>query len=570
VTAARAAKTRAIAQRNTTFALEAPAIWVELTGIGSVRWPLTEYQEDPVGFVRNVLGVEPWDKQIEILEAIRDGIFGRNDRKKRTTVGSGHKVGKSALAIMLASWFFCCFPDARVVMTSTTAAQVDRILWRELRMQWARAGRCTVCKAEDPDGFRITRPCPHSVIIPEADKVPELARTGVNAVDFRQIFGFSSKEAEAVAGISGPKLFYIVDEASGVPETIFEAIDGNRMAGAFLVMFSNCTRNEGTHFDSFHGKSELYNTFRISSEETPNCTGRGKSVPGLADPVMIAEYEREHGRDSSWFKVRVLGEHALHDDGKIFSVGAIAEAEQRWEDTEPSGRLVVGVDPAGASGTGDDVALCGRRGQKVVAKLERKGLDAEATLSEVRAMIRTHHPKDEKEKPLVVLDGGGEVGVKVARRFRDAELDGEFDLVVMQLGSAATREVKAYDRMRDLLAGILHDWIKNGGALIADVKLQAELHIFEWRTDKQGRQKLHPAKDGVDGVRRLLGRSCDRYDALALCVWEPTARELALEAPAVTDPYEMRTGGEGERRAARARDEDPGSNTASNWTRGMY
>jgi hypothetical protein len=45
VTAARAAKTRAIAQRNTTFALEAPAIWVELTGIGSVRWPLTEYQE---------------------------------------------------------------------------------------------------------------------------------------------------------------------------------------------------------------------------------------------------------------------------------------------------------------------------------------------------------------------------------------------------------------------------------------------------------------------------------------------------------------------------------------------
>jgi hypothetical protein len=30
------------------------------------------YQSDPVAFCRDVLGMDPWERQVEILEAVRD------------------------------------------------------------------------------------------------------------------------------------------------------------------------------------------------------------------------------------------------------------------------------------------------------------------------------------------------------------------------------------------------------------------------------------------------------------------------------------------------------------------
>src|SRR5690606_31880088 len=139
---------------------------------------------------------------------------------------------------LLAHWFYGSFDDARVIMTSTTARQVDQILWREVKMLRARSGWCVACKRgnqrrreENPiNPELIARPCQHSALIRE---VPgELARTGMKSADFREIVGFTAKEAEAVAGISGRNLLYIVDEASGVAQAIFEAIEGNRAGGA--------------------------------------------------------------------------------------------------------------------------------------------------------------------------------------------------------------------------------------------------------------------------------------------------------------------------------------------------
>ena len=150
------------------------------------RWPSPRYQSDPVAFFREVLGVEPWEKQVEICEAVRD--------HKRVAVASGHKVSKSHTDAGIALWFYCSFPDARVVMSSVTSRQVDQILWRELRMMRARSKR-------EIDG-----------------DMHELARSGFKAPDFREIVGFTAREAEAVAGISGSNLLYILDEASGIPE----------------------------------------------------------------------------------------------------------------------------------------------------------------------------------------------------------------------------------------------------------------------------------------------------------------------------------------------------------------
>ena len=491
-----------------TLAGDLAARFEALGVVARLTFPSPRYRLDPVAFAREILGVEPWDAQVAILELVRDNL--------RVAVTSGHKTGKSMSAAILALWYFCSFDDARVVMSSTTSRQVDQILWRELVMLRARGGRCLDCKAADPGGLRIARPCEHSALI-DGD-IGMMARTGLRQ-DFREVVGFTAREAEAVAGISGKNLLYILDEASGIPEQIFEAIEGNRAGGARLVMFSNPTQNDGEFFDAFHGKSNFYATLAVSSETTPNAVSGRDLIPGLAGRAWIDEKREEWGESSSLYKVRVLGEFALHEDGRIFSIGAIDAAETRWHETPESGRLFIGLDPAGPSGSGDETVFAIRRGLKLLALHCFRSLDDEGHLAQALLLARRYGSPG--EVPVLVYDREGEVGSKLAIKVREfVELHHKappFEAVSVRASDAAVRQAAVYGRLRDELVSNLEQWFRDGGAIPEDAKLSGELHSFEWSTDARGKLKATPK----DKIRKELGRSPDRFDALALAVWEP-------------------------------------------------
>lgn len=508
-----------------------------------IRWPSARYRADPVAFAREILGVEPWSKQVEVIEAVRD--------HGRVAVSSGHKTGKSNAAAILALWFFSSFEDARVVMTSTTARQVDQILWRELRMMHSRSGRCVACKAAN-----AARPCPHSGLLDGEPR--ELARSGLKS-DYREIVGFTAREAEAVAGVSGKNLLYIVDEASGVDDAIFEAIEGNRAGGARIVMFSNPTRTEGEFFEAFNAKSRLYRSIRISSEDTPNVVSGQDLIPGLATRAWVEEKREEWGEASPMYLIRVRGEFATREDGKIISIHDIAEAEKRWLESERAiredpamrdvyeqGRLVIGLDPAGGGGLGDESVFVPRRGMRVLAIYAMRGLSEDAHLAHLLGMLgKLRRPRE--PAPLVVVDREGAVGARVYGTLR-AHLDGarDFELIGVRGSDAADggSPTRTIDRVRDKLWLQLAAWLKDGGALPEDAKLAKELHAPEWRRDLRGRDKVTPKDD----LRRMLGRSPDRADAVCLSVWESSSLRDALSAPrqeaapaddfpAMLDPY---------------------------------
>lgn len=471
-----------------------------------VRFPSPHYQNDPVSFAREILGVEPWAKQVEILEMVRDS--------NRVAVKSGHRVGKSHTIAMLAIWFYCSFEDARVVLSSTTSRQVDAILWRDVKILRARAGRCAPCKREDPDGERIPTPCPHSALVD--GKLGELARSGLTS-GFREIRGFTAREAEAITGIAGKNLLFMLDEASGVPDFIFQAMAGNRAGGGRLVLFGNPTKNQGEFYEAFHKKADLYRTLTVSSEESPNVIEGRQVIQGLAERDWIEEMKREWGEDSAFYKVRVKGEHAEHEEGKIFPLHRIAEAEQRWYETPEAGRLFVGLDPAGASGTGDETVFVLRRGLRALAILSARGLTEEGHLTNL--LLHLSKYKVPREVPVVVVDREGSVGATVfgllkmhAERHR-----GAFELVGLRSSDGAHRQPQIFGRMRDELAQNLDNWFRDGGAIPEDSKLEKDLHELEWVQSASGKMKLI---DKVE-LRKRLGRSPDRYDALALSTWEP-------------------------------------------------
>jgi phage terminase large subunit len=478
-----------------------------------ITFPSPMYARNPVGFARDILGIETWSRQNEVLEAVRD--------HDRVAVRSGHRVGKSNAVAILALWFYCSFDDARVILSSTTARQVDEVLWRELAMRRARAGRCVDCKRDDPNATRIPTPCPHSSKID--GEIGQLARTGLRSEDFREVVGFTAREAEAIQGIAGSRLLFVFDEASGVPQSIFEAMEGNRAGNAKIVLFGNPTRNSGEFFEAFHSRKKQepdgigYHTITISSEESPNVVAGRELIPGLATRQWIREREQEWGRDSALFKVRVLGEFATNEAGAIFSVHAIAEAQQRHAETSESGRLYLGVDPAGAAGTGDDSVFSARRGLKQLSLLERRGLDDDGHLAEILGIVKNNRLP--RETPVVVIDREGPIGSSLLGRLR-AYLEqhpGAFDLVAVRSSDRAVRQPAVYDRMRDELAANLEAWFRDGGAILDDVRLAEELHEMNWEQSINGRLKL----TRKEHVRKSLGRSPDRFDALALACWEP-------------------------------------------------
>lgn len=475
-----------------------------------LQWPAERWQADPVGFARTILGVELWTAQETILESIRDN--------KRTTVSGGRKVGKDHTLGVAALWWYASFPEARVFMTATTARQVDVILYRQVRQLYAASGRCADCKLSDPRG---PRPCEHSAVLSCKDKPGELARTGIVADDFREIRGATADSEEGMAGLSG-RILAIIDEASRYPEHIYRAIVGNLAAeGCREAMISNPTRSRGVFFDSFHGPgASLYNHIQVSSLETPNFLQGRNVIPGLASKEWVEERRQEWGEDSPAWKIHVEGQFVMNEEGVLFPMGALAEAEERWEGTEPDGQLFIGVDSAGDSGEGDETALCARRGNKVLELYGRRGLTPEAHLIEVLGLIANHGDKG-AELPVVVVDRDGPTGAKVWGAFLSyvQAHDNVMKLSGFRGGERSERGGgKDYYRNRDALYASCAEWMKDGGAIPSDVKLTRELQAMRWIDPAPGGQARLVHKDDL---RTELGRSPDRADALALSCWRP-------------------------------------------------
>ena len=127
----------------------------------------------------------------------------------------------------------------------------------------------------------------------------------------------------------------------------------------------------------------------------------------------------------------------------------------------------------------------------------------------------------------MVLDREGSVGAAVYGTFKAylAKYPKAFELVAIRASDRALRQPEIYDRMRDALTANLEHWVRDGGAFFTDPMLKKELHVHVWKQQANGRLKVTPKLD----VKKEIGRSPDRYDALALSVWEPLSLRQAQE-----------------------------------------
>lgn len=464
---------------------------------------LARFRDDPVQFAWVVLGVRLWSKQVEIMRAVA--------RHRRVAVRSGHKIGKSSSAAILALWWVLTRKNARVIMTSASSRQVRSILWREIKKLYREA--------------RVR-------VGPRPAELPDI---GIQFEDGREVVGFSTNEPERMAGTSGENLLYIIDEASGVDAAIFEAIEGNRAAGATIVLFSNPTKTSGEFYEAFTTKANLYHCIQVSSEDTPNVRCGRNVIPGLASRDWIIEKRREWGgvipgapqseqpyRKDPRYQVRVRGEFPLLAAYAVVPLELIEAAmtPERLAAARKAidGRLSIGVDVARF---GDDESVIQpRRGALALPAIAVHGFDTVEVSGLVLHTARKLRHEIGEEKVFVNIDDPG-VGGGVTDTIQHAIDDDSLDwLVLTPVNTSVPADdefAEDYGNLRAQLAFGVRTWLEKGGALEPDQELKRELVAAEYSFDGKGRIVVEPKK----AIKKKLGRSPDRADALALAVYEP-------------------------------------------------
>lgn len=453
----------------------------------------SKYKDDPVGFARDVLGIEPWervvpdsDSQADVLRAVA--------AYDRVALRKGHKTGGSADVAILAWWFVCTRPTGRVVIIAPTARQIRSVDWREIRRLYRTAQKPIECE------------------------VHELPERGAVFEDGREITGFSSDQPERAAGISGDDLFFIIDEGSGISAEIFDAIMGSAAGDAKVFILGNPTKSAGPFYDAFHA-SDIWHRMHTSSEHTPNVIAGERLIPGLATRKWVEERRSDWGESSPLYSVRVRGSWPSQASNAVVGMDLVERATASWNRAAFNAEkapLVFGVDVARFGA--DESVICIRRGKVMLPPVVRHGLDTIQLAELVATLHYQYRDQNSGEKVTVNVDEGGVGGgvVDVLRRNR------LLNVVGVNAGSSAGNA--QYARRRDELWFGIADWLKAGGTFPADKKLDGELVAVEYSFTATGKIQVEPKDD----LRKRLGRSPDRADAMALCVFEPSDNYLEL------------------------------------------
>lgn len=458
-----------------------------MSGIGpeAARSHFEAVRADPVAFCRTHLGFEPWSKQAEVLESVRD--------HKRTAVRSCHGAGKTATAARAALWYLAAFPGSRVITTAPTNAQLRDVLWREIRSAFHASG-----------GF-ITG---------------ELSQTRLEIRDDWFAVGLSTDQPERFQGHHAEHLLLVVDEASGVGQEIFEAASGFLTSpGARLLMIGNPTRTSGEFYDAFHRQRGFYSTIAISAEDTPALTGEPVSdevARVLVSREWVEEHRRKWGEASPIFQVRALGQFPTSSDRNVCSLADVEAAQTR--SVAPGSPVVVACDVARFGS--DQTVIVVRRGDQLRVARSYGGQDTMRTAGEILRVARQTLTAAGLRPVLVVDDAG--VGGGVTDRLREV---GEFAVYAFT-GAARARDRQQFPNRRS------EAWFTFGERisdldLPVDEELAGDLVAPEYGLDSMGRWTL----ERKDDTKRRLGRSPDRGDAavMAFAIADPTGSAPVVE-----------------------------------------
>jgi len=432
------------------------------------------YYSAPFAFIREMFRSKPvpTKQQEQLILAL-----GRGDRK--VSIRSGRGTGKSSSIAWLAIWFLLHRPSVKILITAPSSAQLFDALFAEIR-RWI----------DDLEPIYRDR------LEVKSDRVELKAAPAECFITLRT----ARKESpESMQGLHAPFMLTIVDEASGVDESIYEAISGS-MAGPnrHMVLLGNPTRTTGMFYDTHHVLRDQWTTYQWSCLEAPRV------------PVeYVEEQRRKWGEESNQFRVQVLGEFPLADDDTVMPMYLIESAMERQIEMPFQPDEIWGLDVAGDGKKSDASVLFKRAGRD-----SRRGVKKWRNLEPMALVGRVKQEYDAaaRKPTAIVVDGIG-IGAGVASRLRELGLP----VVSINVSEAPALSVPGEGGYANLRVELWHkgrEYLeKRDCALLKDDDFLVELASCRYKApSSSGKVQLEHKRE----MKERIGRSPDTADAWLL------------------------------------------------------
>jgi hypothetical protein len=305
--------------------------------------------------------------------------------------------------------------------------------------------------------------------------------------------------SEAFAGLhaisSTP--FYIFDEASAVPEKIYEVAQGGLTDGEpMFFVFGNPTRNTGFFKNIFGKLKHRWVTKRIDS----------RTVEGT-NKELLNQWVDDNGEDSDFVRVRIRGEHPKASVTQLIPSDVVEKSLGRpmprhLYDFAPK---VLGVDVAWYGDDRNCIWL--RRG--LASKLLWQGREVSSV--DLAGLVAQFEDKYQVDATFIDAGMGNGVIDQLRRIGRDP--------TPVYFGGKATSN-KFVNKRIEMWHSVL-EWLKLGGSLPKDLDLLEDLIGPEYFFNLRGQMQL----ESKESMKKRGLASPDLADGLALTFAFPVHKE---------------------------------------------
>lgn len=463
-------------------------------------------------FAKEVLHARLDEEQKAILRSVQ--------HDKMVAVASGTARGKDYIAACAAICFLYLTPrfdkegnlakNTKIAMTAPTGRQVYNIMIPEIARLYKKAGFLPGRLLSD--GIRTS--------------YEEWFLTGFKSAD---------DNTEAWSGFHAANTMFVVTEASGISETVFNAIEGNLQGNSRLLLVFN--PNVSTGYAAAAMKSSRFKKFRLDSLHAENVRSKENVIPGQVDYdwvkdkvkawcTQVRKEDVDEGRgDFEWegnwyrpndlFRVKVRGMFPEVAEDVLVPYEWIEAANENWKKLQIKGfksrkHCKLGVDIAGMGR--DASVLCPRYGN-YVPQFKTHQSKGEADHMKVAGMIRQYLYDD---KARAYIDTIGE-GAGTFSRLLELGCINAVSCKFSE-GARGLHDITGqytFANMRAYLYWKVREWLdpKNGflPALPPDDELTEEVTSTRWAFQSNGDILI----EKKELVRAKIKRSPDKMDALA-------------------------------------------------------
>jgi len=381
-----------------------------------------------IWFAENVLDITLADWQYSLLAALDSG-------STRISVVSGNGTGKTMICSIISVHYLLFRNDVKIPITAPSSSQLRDGLHPEC-VKWIK---------RLPYFLR-------DMLAYTQDRIVRTDDPENNFISFRTA---RKEKPEALAGIHATYVMCLVDEASGVDDSVYEAASGTlSTTGAIFIMIGNGTRLNGHFFNTHHKLKKRWKCFSVSSFDAES-----------VDQDFVDEITHTYGADSNQYRVRVLGEFPTSEENTLIGREYALAAINRDLTAPFSALRVWGLDVGRG---GDNSALLKRKGDVVYGIKQWNIKDLMATVGVVYEDWKKTLPSERPDA--IYIDSIG-IGAGVADRLRELLDNSDTEVVDVNV-SEVPAMAGAHPRLRDELWYSIKQWFEGA---VCSIQVGVEL-----------------------------------------------------------------------------------------------